>query len=212
MESHDRLRRARIEAGFSGPDEAATRFGWNRNTYKSNENGNAPFSFKKAKDYAEAFGVRPEWLYDGTGAIRPNLVSVIGKVGADPEGRVFYSTGQGTDDMVPPPPGGSSDAVALEVIGHSMRGWADDGSLIYFETQKTPPTPDMIGYPAIVETVEGHVLLKRLLKGSRRGLYDLESINGPTLEDQELVWAAEVIAVIPPKQARRIIRRRGEAA
>lgn len=63
----DRLRQARIAAGFEKPVEAAERFGWNPNSYKSNENGNAPFSFKKAKEYAAAFRVRPEWLYDGQG-------------------------------------------------------------------------------------------------------------------------------------------------
>jgi SOS-response transcriptional repressor LexA len=66
-ERADRLRQARAAAGFDGPGEAAARFGWNPNTYKSNENGNAPFSFKKAKEYAAAFGVRAEWLYDASG-------------------------------------------------------------------------------------------------------------------------------------------------
>lgn len=61
----DRLRQARIAAGFARPVEAAARHGWNVNTYKSNENGAAPFSFAKAKDYARAFAVRAEWLYDG---------------------------------------------------------------------------------------------------------------------------------------------------
>jgi transcriptional regulator with XRE-family HTH domain len=103
MESNDRLRRARIDAGFKGPVEAARRFGWSVDTYKSNENGNAPFSMKKARDYASAFGVEAQWLYDGSGPMRPQLVQVIGKVGADPEGRVFYSTGQGTDTMGPRP-------------------------------------------------------------------------------------------------------------
>jgi SOS-response transcriptional repressor LexA len=62
-----RLRDARAAAGFERPGDAAARFGWNVNTYKSNENGNAPFSFAKAKVYAKALGVRPEWLYDSDG-------------------------------------------------------------------------------------------------------------------------------------------------
>jgi len=66
-ERSERLKQARIAAGFDKPSEAAERFGWNVNTYKSNENGNAPFSFRKAKEYASAFGVRTEWLYDAQG-------------------------------------------------------------------------------------------------------------------------------------------------
>lgn len=214
-ERHDRLRRARIAAGFERTTDAAARFGWNENTYKSNENGNAPFSFKKAKEYAEAFGVRAEWLYDAAGAMNDSgdlYVPVIGRVGADADGLVIYTTGDVTGDMAPIPPGGSSESVALEVSGHSMRALAEDGALLYFEDQRTPPTPDMLGYPCIVETEDGRVLVKRLLKGSKGGVYDLESQVGPTISDVRLRWAAEITAIIPAKVARRIIRRRGEAA
>ena len=210
---HDRLRQARIAAGFERASDAAARFGWNENTYKSNENGNAPFSFRKAKEYAEAFGVRAEWLYDATGPVQPSaepMVRIIGRVGADTEGTVIQTTGQEGYDTVPVPPGGTSDAAALEVVGHSMRTIADDGSLIYFEDQRNPPTADMLGYYCIVETEDGRVLFKRLLRGSAPGLYMLESQVGPPIEDVRLRWAAEPTAIIPPKQARRIIRRAGE--
>jgi DNA-binding XRE family transcriptional regulator len=212
-ERHDRLRQARIAAGFERASDAATRFGWNENTYKSNENGNAPFSFRKARDYAEAFGVRAEWLYDETGPTQAGsepMVRIIGRVGADTEGTVMHTTGQEGFDTAPIPPGGTSAAVALEVVGHSMRVVAEDGSLIYFEDQRNPPTPDMLGYYCIVETEDGRVLFKRLLRGSAAGFYMLESQVGPTIEDVRLRWAAEPTAIIPPKQARRIIRRAGE--
>jgi hypothetical protein len=212
-ERHDRLRQARIAAGFERASDAAARFGWNENTYKSNENGNAPFSFRKAKDYAEAFCVRAEWLYDETGPVRPGgeaMVRIIGRVGADTEGTVIHTHGQEGFDMAPVPPGGTSAAVALEVVGHSMRAVAEDGSLIYFEDQRNPPTPDMLGYYCIVETEDGRVLFKRLLRGSAAGLYMLESQAGPPIEDVRLRWAAEPTAIIPPKQARRIIRRADE--
>jgi phage repressor protein C with HTH and peptisase S24 domain len=212
-ERHDRLRQARIAAGFERASDAAARFGWNENTYKSNENGNAPFSFRKARDYAEAFGVRAEWLYDETGPAEASaepMVRIIGRVGADSEGVVIHTTGQEGFDTVPLPPGGASTAVALEVAGHSMRAVAEDGSLIYFEDQRNPPTPDMLGYYCIVETEDGRVLFKRLLRGSAAGLYVLESQAGAPIEDVRLRWAAEPTAIIPPKQARRIIRRAGE--
>ena len=64
-----RLRLARTENGFDTAAAAAEAFGWNRNTYSSNENGNAAFSYRRAKEYAAAFGVRPEWLYDAAGPI-----------------------------------------------------------------------------------------------------------------------------------------------
>jgi transcriptional regulator with XRE-family HTH domain len=205
-----RLRQARIAKGFETAAAAAEAFGWNRNTYGSNENGNAPFSYRRAKDYAAAFGVRPEWLYDAAGSMLPaaeaGFVPIIGRVGANPEGLVLFATGQEPGDVAPIPPGGTDKAVALLVVGHSMRGVADDGALIYFEDQRTAVTPDMLGHVVVVETDTDEVLVKRLLRGSRPGLYDLESIAGPTRQDARLRWAAHITAIIPPYQARRIIR------
>lgn len=211
-----RLLHARQAAGFKTAAAAAAHFNWNRNTYFSNENGNAPFSYRAAKQYAAAFGVDPRWLYDGEGApdpdvapqpaARPILAPVIGRVGADTEGRVLFASGQEAGDLVPLPPGGTEKAVALRIVGHSMRGVADDGGLIYFEDQRTPPTPDMFGHVVVVETVEGEVLVKRLLRGSRGGRYDLESVVGPIRENAKIRWAAHITAIIPPHQARRILR------
>lgn len=214
-ERHDRLRQARIAAGFKTQAEAVRRFGWNPNTYKSNENGNAPFSYDQAKEYARAYRVEPVWLYDATGPMRENGgTPIIGRVGADPAGRVVRLLGQESHDLAPLPTGGTSDSVALEVDGHSMRGFADDGALVYFESQATPPTEDMIGEVVVVQVARGvdptddeDILVKRLQRGSAPGLYDLESIVGPVLKDVPLRWAAEITQIIPPRQARRLIRR-----
>jgi len=205
----ERLRQARIDRGFETAAAAADAFGWSRNTYASNENGNAPFSYRRAKDYAAAFGVSPEWLYDAAGATAAHadgLVPVIGRVGADPSGLVLFTYGDDPNELVPIPPGGTEQARALRVVGHSMRGIAEDGALIYFEQQGAPPTPDMLGHPVVVELDTGEVLIKRLLRGSRAGLYDLESAAAPTRQDARLRWAAHITAIIPPFQARRIIR------
>jgi SOS-response transcriptional repressor LexA len=214
----ERLRSARTARGYATAAAAADANGWNRNTYASNENGNAPYSFRKAKEYAAAFGVRAEWLYDGATPeadvvaramevlAKDILVPVIGRVGADPAGTVLFATGQDAGDLVPLPPGGSSKAVALQVVGHSMRGFADNGALIYFEDQRTEPAQDMLGEVVVVETDTDEVLVKRLLRGGRKGVYDLESIYGPTRRDCRLRWAAHITAIIPPHQARKIIR------
>jgi phage repressor protein C with HTH and peptisase S24 domain len=208
-ERFQRLRLARTEKGYETAAAAADAFGWNRNTYSSNENGNATFSYRRAKEYAAAFGVRPEWLYDATGPMRAametGLVPIIGRVGANPEGDVLLATGQDGCELTPIPPGGTEKAVALRVSGHSMRGLADDGALIYFEDQRSSPSPDMLGQIVVVETDTDEVLVKRLLRGSRPGVYDLESLAGPTRRDAQLRWAAHITAIIPPYQARRII-------
>ena len=206
-----RLRQARLDRGYDTAASAADAHGWSRNTYASNENGNAPFSYRRAKEYAVAFGVAPEWLYDASGPMQAAAgdgteVQVIGRVGANPDGTVLFALGHDPAELAPIPPGGTDRARALRVVGHSMRGLADNGALIYFEDQRTAPTPDMLGQVVIVETDTDEVLVKRLLRGSRPGLYDLESIAGPMRRDARLRWAAHITAIIPPFQARRIIR------
>lgn len=206
----ERLRQARIDKGYETAAAAADAHGWSRNTFASNENGNAPFSYRRAKEYAAAFGVSAEWLYDAAGPMLATSASgfapVIGSVGANPDGTVLFAHGQDPAELTPIPPGGTAQARALRVVGHSMRGLADDGALIYFEDQRTACTPDMLGQVVIVETDTDEVLVKRLLRGSRPGLYDLESIAGPMRRDARLRWAAHITAIIPPFQARRIIR------
>lgn len=160
--------------------------------------------------FAEALEIDPSELLRLPGGETQRMVPVVGFVGADTEGTVIYTTGQESGDLVPVPPGGGDESRALEVRGHSGGDFAPAGSIVYFDDQRNPPTPDMIGYPCVIETSDGRILLKRLLKGSSKGLYDLESRNGPTIPDVRILWAAEVTYVAQPRQARKIIRRAGE--
>ena len=139
-------------------------------------------------------------------------VPVIGRAGADPSGRVLFAHGDAPRDRVPLPPGGTNQAVALKVVGHSMRGFADDGSIIYFEDQRTPPGPEMLRQVVVAETDSDEVVVKRLLRGSEPGRYDLESLDGPVMHDVRLTWAALITAIVPPYVAARIIVSEDEAA
>ncbi len=67
MDMHDRLRSARIHAGYGKASDASRAFGWNRNTYASNENGNRAFGREAAEKYAKAYKVSLEWLLTGKG-------------------------------------------------------------------------------------------------------------------------------------------------
>lgn len=153
---------------------------------------------------AVAAGVSPLGAQD---IPRSGYVPIVGMVGADPEGRVLFANGDNPGDLAPIPPGGSRKARALEVRGHSMPFFAEDGALVYFEDQHTQPTRDMLGRVVVVETAGGEVLVKRLLRGSTADVYDLESINGPTRRDEQLNWAAFVTAVIPPPKSQELILR-----
>jgi DNA-binding XRE family transcriptional regulator len=62
----DRLKRARIEAGFSRT-EAAKRLGLRYSTYAAHENGSRGFNKGSARHYAAAFKVNAQWLLYGLG-------------------------------------------------------------------------------------------------------------------------------------------------
>lgn len=70
-EPYGRLREARIRAGFASPAEAASRFVWNPNTYKSHENGFRGIGIKAAERYGKAFHVSAGWILTGEGSPPP---------------------------------------------------------------------------------------------------------------------------------------------
>ncbi len=63
----ERLQEARIEAGYESATDAAKAFGWNENTYRSNENGHRPPGRKTCIKYARAYRVSIDWLLTGRG-------------------------------------------------------------------------------------------------------------------------------------------------
>lgn len=69
----ERLQWAREQAGYPSPREAAIRFAWNYNTYKSHENGARGLKQEAAERYAKAFKVSTAWLLTGEGGENPKL-------------------------------------------------------------------------------------------------------------------------------------------
>jgi len=63
----ERLRRARIHAGFERATEAVRKFGWNYSRYMNYENGERAIPPKQAILFASAFGVTVDFIYFGKG-------------------------------------------------------------------------------------------------------------------------------------------------
>lgn len=209
----DRLRKARKVAGYPTATAFAEAVGVSRDTYLQHENGNRAFDASSASTYARRLKTTPEFLlYDRKVPVRDDVREIVGYAGADPEGTILFGHGQGTGDYAPVPPNGSPTAQAIEIRGHSMPFFAENGTLVWFDDQKTKPDPEMLGHVVVVQLDTDEVLIKRLLRGSEKGLYDLESIAGPTRRDVRPVWVARIINIIPPLEARRIIQRGGMAA
>jgi hypothetical protein len=211
---HDRLQWARANAGYETPAEAAEALGMTgsrQSTYFGHENGSRGLARAGAR-YAEFFRVSYDWLMRGKGSPTPSLgrqsqtpaeVSILGLVGAGPEGEIQFSDGPplGT---APFPPGGSDLSVAVEVRGNSMRPLVQEGWLVYYEDRRGALTPEMFGQPCIIGLASGHTVFKTPYPGSKKGLFNLESANPAvdTMRDQRVRWAALVTAIIPRRKAK----------
>lgn len=64
----ERLRIARLRAGFETAKDAAEALGFPVSTYLGHENGSRGYPAKKAEVYARKFKVREQWLLYGVGA------------------------------------------------------------------------------------------------------------------------------------------------
>jgi SOS-response transcriptional repressor LexA len=58
----ERLRQARVNAGYASAAEAAQRFGWTPAAYRHHENGTRGFGADQARKYGRAFKVKAGWL------------------------------------------------------------------------------------------------------------------------------------------------------
>lgn len=130
----DRLRQARIAAGFATPSDAARAIREiNKNTLISNENGNRAISRKAAERYGQFFDVPAGWILygeEGHEARTDYSIPVLSMVSA---GRLKNREGVTPSDIerfirVDDLPNG--DWIALTVEGDSMNRIAPDGSTI----------------------------------------------------------------------------------
>ena len=79
-----RLRRARIDAGYSSAQAAADAFGWSSAAYRHHENGTRGFDFSGAQRYGKAFKVTAAWLMgEGAAPAAPDILPTRGVADGD---------------------------------------------------------------------------------------------------------------------------------
>lgn len=184
------LRKLRLERKL-GQEELARLMGTTRSQYIKLEKGERRLSDVWIARAASALGV-------DAGALVTNSdgVPLVGYVGAGGQA-IMYTDFDNQTELVARPPDAGQKTVAAIVRGDSMSGIAEDGDLIYWEDEPSPPTEAMIGKLCVVGTADGRILVKRLLKGSRPGLWHLISTNHAPIEDCEVAWASRVTWVKP---------------
>lgn len=203
MEAFEQLKTLRERADLT-QEELARLAGTSQPQVRRLESGERELTVPWAKRFAPYLGVTPAEIIFPEGSKKPLTLSIVGRVGASTDGRVEHGSGQGPFGEIHAPIGARGTEAVVEVDGHSMGIYAPDGSLILYENRQDQPQDNMLGEICVVGLPDGRVLVKRLLRGSRRGLFDLESIVGDTIRDQKVEWAAVVLVVVHPKQAKRL--------
>lgn len=194
-----RLREARMARGFASAAEAARRFHWNITSYQQAENGTRPPSRTRIAEYARKLKVSVNWLLTGAGTrddTELSTVPMIGFVGADAL-VTFLGGAQRMQHEVLAPPKATARTVALEIRGDSLRKHAQDGWLVYYEDHKEPMSESLLDKLCVIGLSDGSVMVRKIQKGSRSGLFHLLSSETDPVFDQKIIWASEIVWLKP---------------
>lgn len=153
--------------------------------------GEAPSKAKRAAQPA-APTEQPPAKIRRHGAEKLLPVSTI--VGAGDE--IVEYVGEDPIDEEPAPPG-LEDGEVTEVRGRSMLPLFRDGDRLFHHFLSQGDHAHLIGEAVVARLRDGRRFVKILRLGSRRGRYDLHSINPQfaPLEDQQLEAVAEIVWV-----------------
>jgi transcriptional regulator with XRE-family HTH domain len=187
MANNLKLLRTRSHLTFQ---QAADRMALSRSFYVKLERGERRLTEDYIMRAAKAFGV------DETDVIAERRTTrIVGRVGAGAEAH-FYADADEDYEEVPQPPNASEQTVGLEINGDSVGAFFNSW-LVFYDDVRSPVTPDLMGKLCVVETLEGKVLVKKLMRGSEPNRYHLLSQTESPIENAELLWAAEVTAMTP---------------
>lgn len=200
LELSSKIRFLRRRLGKTQP-EFADVLGVTQGTVSRWESGAAP-SHEHLVRLAGLDGVSlDEFLLGAVG--RPSNgnaepIPIVGFVGAGAAVYPIDDLAQGDNlGTVERPPFVTGEAVAVEVRGDSLVPVAEDGWRLVYTGEQTIVEEDVLNRLCVVALVDGRMLVKRIVRGSRPQRYHLLSTNAPMIEDAEVIWAAKVKAIIP---------------
>lgn len=183
------LKMLRTRSGITS-ERAAELMGVSRSQYVKLERGERRLTADYIARAARAFDV------DDSEVISDKRLSrIVGRVGAGAEAHFYTHADEGYEE-VPMPPGGTEKTVGLEINGDSI-GPFFNSWLVFYDDVRSPVTADLIGELCIVETLEGKVLVKKLMIGNKPNRFHLLSQTESPIENAEIIWAAKVTAMTP---------------
>jgi transcriptional regulator with XRE-family HTH domain len=182
----ERLKAAREANGYATAKEAAEAMGVPVPTYTQHERAPKFLPSRRAEQYARFYGLTPEFLlYGREDAIRDRVP-------------VVNACGEPTGETVAIPQAPSAITRALAVTDGLHRQLA-----IYDQPQVKALPTDICGRLCIVQLKAFKAqqrLMGIVMPSAMLERFHLLSLNNqPPLFDQEIVWAARVVALIPDR-------------
>lgn len=190
----------RKKLGMTQP-EFADRIGVSQGTVSRWEKGAAP-AHSHLVELSKLNGTTlDEFLLGAIGkpaAEQGPPIPVVGYVGA---GASVYPVDDEHEasgfETIERPPFITGEAIAVEVRGDSLVPVAEDGWKLIYTGEQSVQEDEVLNKLCVVALVDGRVLVKRVVRGSKPQRYHLLSTNAPMIEDAEVLWAARVRAIIP---------------
>ena len=189
----ERLRKARIKAGYESGSDAARARGWKVSTYLGHENGDRVPRRNTAKRYARAFKVGWVWILEGDDAGVPKSEMQISGV-INPGAKVEFDDNR--TDTAPSPPEGAHETIALIAGSSVMPGLIEQDWIVYCEKERRVPTVDDIGKTCVICLDGGDTFIGRLFRGSGN-LYDAVSVTFEARRDVKVSWISSVTWIKP---------------
>lgn len=178
-EPHQRLMAARERAGFATASEAARRYGWNENTYRSHENGERGLRPDVAARYAAAFKVSPAYILIGEAyeeTVNQSSMNLNGYISQD--------------GAITPPAGGDTaihsakiiylsasfpgHPFAFEVVDDDTIGFLSKGDLVVASNNDIE-IGDALNKLCILRVDKEKFYLRHVIKGSEEGSVNIET-------------------------------------
>jgi hypothetical protein len=193
----DRLRRARLAAGYVRAVEAIRAFGWNKSTYYCHENASRGITRDQIIVYANAFHVARDWLASGSGPMRgsgPRRIIIEGHVGD-----LVEENNRQRQQVV--------EEIDLPSINpDELSAWRVDGNRYYPEWRDQDvililrnhgPPEDYLGKRCLIRLRStGERLIGTLANGTRAGVFLLTLPFAPAMSDVEILEAAPIILTL----------------
>ena len=184
----NRIKELRVARGWSQEDLAQAAGTTNQQIGRLEKSARS-LTVEWMERLAAPLGVQPQDLI-----YVPSEVPVTGFLEAG--GRVRFLANDEPRVFAPIAPGVSMKTIAIQILSSSL-GPTFNRWYVYFDDDRHPPTPEMIGELCVVGLPDGSVLVRRLHNGSLPGRYHLLSDTEGMIENVDIAWASIVVALAP---------------